>query len=202
MNSHRMGSIVHFRGVGDGGVEAAGAPLGGLMARFTGTYVNKVDKKGRVSVPAPFRTTLEALAPAVKPEDLVVKPDGSVVKPPLIVNLKPTPDRHALDGVTEAYMDEVQRRLDAMDLYSPEREALEIREFSETEHLQIDSDGRIILPRHMLELAGITENVAFMGMGSRFQIWEPEALKAHQQVRLAASRDMTLARAGANGGAV
>ncbi|MGO1078455.1 division/cell wall cluster transcriptional repressor MraZ [Inquilinus sp. CA228] len=164
------------------------------MARFTGTYVNKVDKKGRVSVPAPFRTTLEALAP-------VVKPDGPAAKPVLIVNLKPTPDRRALDGVTEAYMDEVQRRLDAMDLYSPEREALEIREFSETEHLQIDSDGRIILPRQMMELAGITENVAFMGMGSRFQIWEPEALKAHQQARLAASRDMTLARAGANGGA-
>ncbi|MBW8725327.1 MAG: MraZ family transcriptional regulator [Inquilinus limosus] len=199
MNSHRMGSIVHFRGVDDGGVEAAGAPLGGLMARFTGTYVNKVDKKGRVSVPAPFRTTLEALAPVVKPVE--PKPEGAAAKPVLIVNLKPTPDRRALDGVTEAYMDEVQRRLDAMDLYSPEREALEIREFSETEHLQIDSDGRIILPRQMMELAGITENVAFMGMGSRFQIWEPEALKAHQQARLAASRDMTLARAGANGGA-
>ncbi|HMG51748.1 MAG TPA: MraZ N-terminal domain-containing protein, partial [Inquilinus sp.] len=70
------------------------------MARFTGTYVNKVDKKGRVSVPAPFRATLEALAPAVKPEDLVVKPDGSVVKPALVVNLKPAPDRRALDGVT------------------------------------------------------------------------------------------------------
>ena len=182
MNSHRMGSIVHFRGVDDGGDEAAGTPLGGLMARFTGTYVNKVDKKGRVSVPAPFRATLEALGAP-------------------IVNLKPSPDRQALDGVTEAYMDEVQRRLDAMDLYSPEREALEIREFSETQQLQMDPEGRIILPRHMLDLAGITDSVAFMGMGSRFQIWEPEALKAHQQARLAASREMTLARAGANGGA-
>jgi MraZ protein len=86
-----------------------------------------------------------------------------------------------------------------MDLYSPEREALEIREFSETQQLQMDPEGRIILPRHMLDLAGITDSVAFMGMGSRFQIWEPEALKAHQQARLAASREMTLARAGGNG---
>lgn len=193
-----MGSIVHFRGVDDGVFQAADAPLGGWMARFTGTYVNKVDKKGRVSVPAPFRATLEALAGPVP----LAKPDDPAAKPILLVNLKPTPDRQALDGVTEAYMDEVQRRLDAMDLYSPEREALEIREFSETEHLQIDSDGRIILPRQMMELAGITESVAFMGMGSRFQIWEPEALKAHQQARLAASRELTLARAGANGGAV
>ena len=182
MISHRMGAIALVRGVGDGGVEAADAPLGGWMARFTGTYVNKVDKKGRVSVPAPFRATLEALGAPV-------------------VNLKPSADRQALDGVTEAYMDEVQRRLDAMDLYSPEREALEIREFSETQQLQMDPEGRIILPRHMLDLAGITESVAFMGMGSRFQIWEPEALKAHQQSRLAASRELTLARAGANGGA-
>jgi MraZ protein len=177
-----MGSIALIRGAGDGGVEAADAPLGGWMARFTGTYVNKVDKKGRVSVPASFRTTLEAMGGPV-------------------VNLKPTPDRRALDGVTEAYMDEVQRRLDAMDLYSPEREALEIREFSETQHLQMDPEGRIILPRHMLELAGITETVAFMGLGSRFQLWEPNALKAHQDAKLAASRDLTLARAGANGGA-
>ena len=151
------------------------------MARFAGTYVNKVDKKGRVSVPAPFRATLEALGAP-------------------LVNVKPTPDRRALDGVTEAYMDEVQRRLDAMDLYSPEREALEIREFSETLHLQMDPEGRIILPRHLLDMAGIGETVAFMGMGSRFQIWEPAALKAHQDARLAASRDLTLARAGANGG--
>lgn len=151
------------------------------MARFAGTYVNKVDKKGRVSVPAPFRATLEALGAP-------------------LVNVKPTPDRRALDGVTEAYMDEVQRRLDAMDLYSPEREALEIREFSETLQLQMDPEGRIILPRHLLDMAGIGETVAFMGMGSRFQIWEPAALKAHQDARLAASRDLTLARAGANGG--
>jgi MraZ protein len=152
------------------------------MARFTGTYVNKVDKKGRVSVPAPFRATLEALGAP-------------------LVNVKPTPDRQALDGVTEAYMDEVQRRLDAMDLYSPEREALEIREFSETQQLQMDPEGRIILPRLLIDMAGIGETVAFMGMGSRFQIWEPEALKAHQQSRLTASRDLTLARAGSNGGA-
>jgi MraZ protein len=151
------------------------------MARFTGTYVNKVDKKGRVSVPAPFRATLEALGAP-------------------LVNVKPTPDRQALDGVTEAYMDEVQRRLDAMDLYSPEREALEIREFSETQQLQMDPEGRIILPRLLIDMAGIGETVAFMGMGSRFQIWEPEALKAHQQSRLTASRDLTLARAGTNGG--
>lgn len=182
MISHRMGSIARFRGVATGVLQAADAPLGGWMARFTGTYVNKVDKKGRVSVPAPFRATLEALGAPV-------------------VNLKPSPDRQALDGVTEAYMDEVQRRLDAMDLYSPEREALEIREFSETQQLQMDPEGRIILPRHMLDLAGITDSIAFMGMGSRFQIWEPEALKAHQQARLAASRELTLARAGANGGA-
>src|SRR5882757_10390202 len=149
------------------------------MARFTGTYVNKVDKKGRVSVPAPFRATLEALGAP-------------------LVNVKPTPDRRALDGVTEGYMDEVQRRLDALDLYSPEREALEIREFSETLQLQMDPEGRIILPRLLIDMAGIGETVAFMGMGSRFQIWEPEGLKVDQQARLTASGDMTLARAGTN----
>jgi MraZ protein len=64
----------------------------------------------------------------------------------------------------------------------------------------MDPEGRIILPRLLIDMAGIGETVAFMGMGSRFQIWEPEALKAHQQSRLTASRDLTLARAGTNGG--
>ncbi len=149
------------------------------MARFTGTWVNKVDKKGRVSVPATFRAALDSAATASSTG-------------PLRFSLRPNAERTAVEGVTEAYLDDVQRRLDAMDLYSPERMDLELREFSETVPVQADPEGRIILPRELAEMAGIAEEAAFVGLGSRFQIWSPAAFAAHRAARIEAARGLTL----------
>lgn len=158
------------------------------MARFTGTWINKVDRKGRVSVPAAFRAALES-GPATGAGNGQANGNGASG---LRFSLRPNAERCALDGVTEAYLDDVQRRLDAMDLYSPERADLELREFSEAVPLQTDPEGRIVLPRDFAEMAGITEEAAFVGLGSRFQIWSPAAFAAHRAERLAGARGLTL----------
>jgi MraZ protein len=58
---------------------------------------------------------------------------------------------------------------------SQERESLEIVYFGECEKLKIDPDGRTVLPKRLRDHAGITETAVFVGLGNKFQIWEPEA---------------------------
>ena len=97
------------------------------MALFTSTYVTKVDRKGRVSVPAPFRSALDGAG-------------GT------LVYVKPNHALGAIDGLSEAWMEQIQDRIDELDIYSEERIALETREFAETTRLPLDPEGRMILP--------------------------------------------------------
>ena len=153
------------------------------MALFTSTYLNKVDRKGRVSVPAPFRAAL----------------DGSGGS---LVFVKPNHPLGAIDGLSEAWMDQIQDRIDELDIYSEERIALETREFAETTRLPLDPEGRMILPRDLMAAADITDQATFVGLGRYFQIWQPERFDAHKSRQVAAAKSLTLPKPGGrpNGG--
>ena len=131
------------------------------MAAFWSTYTNKVDKKGRVSIPAAFRKPLTG-------------PDfqGVVVFPALRVP--------ALECRSWEQMDELARAVDALPEFSPERDALAASIFGVSMPLPFDPEGRILLPKHLAELAAITSDAAFVGLGKSFQIWEPAALARFQ----------------------
>lgn len=167
------------------------------MARFTGTWVNRIDKKGRVSVPPSFRSILEIRVPAPPSPD--GQPGGTAAIPARF-SVRPSADGAAIDGLTEDYLDDVQRRVDALPMNSPERIALEMREFSLTMAIQADPEGRVVIPRPMLDDAGIDEEVAFAGFGSRFQLWEPARLERVRREILAANQTLTIP-AVARGGA-
>jgi len=154
------------------------------MALFTSTYVNKVDRKGRVSVPAPFRSAL----------------DGSGGT---LVYVKPNHALGAIDGLSEAWMEQIQDRIDELDIYSEQRIALETREFAETTRLALDPEGRMILPRELMTTAGIIDQATFVGLGRYFQIWQPESFDAHKSRQVAAAKSLTLPKPGSrpNGGA-
>ncbi|GGF17520.1 transcriptional regulator MraZ [Aliidongia dinghuensis] len=142
------------------------------MRLFLSTYVNKVDRKGRVSVPAPFRAVLSGQNSA-----------GIVAfrsfKYP------------ALDCSSLARVEEMAAQLETLPQFSEEFENLASL-FADMRELPFDSEGRIMLPDHMLEFAGITESVAFVGQSTTFQIWEPAAHEAHQQAMRQAARDKKL----------
>jgi MraZ protein len=130
------------------------------VALFLNTFVNKVDRKGRVSVPAPFRAGLSG-------------PDGSsalVLYPSFLFS--------AIEGCTVARMEDMGARHDQLDQFSAEYDNLAAI-FSGACQLSLDSEGRIGLPEAMIALAHITENAAFIGQGNTFQIWEPKAGEAH-----------------------
>ncbi|NNG04595.1 MAG: division/cell wall cluster transcriptional repressor MraZ [Inquilinus sp.] len=147
------------------------------MALFTSTYVNKVDRKGRVSVPAGFRAALDAAGAG-------------------LVYVKPNHGLGAVDGLSEAWMEQIQTRIDELDIYSEERVALETREFAETTRLPLDPEGRMILPKELMATAGITDQATFVGLGRYFQVWEPARFEEHKKRQVAAAETLTLPKPG------
>ncbi|HEX6442807.1 MAG TPA: division/cell wall cluster transcriptional repressor MraZ, partial [Stellaceae bacterium] len=125
------------------------------------TYVNKVDRKGRVSVPATFRSTLATN----KESNLVV--------------LFPSNRAPALDGAGSDYIAEMKDRVETLDQFSDEHENLSLI-FAEAHPLSMDAEGRIVLPEDLKAHAQITTDVAFVGLGAMFQVWEPGRYAEHR----------------------
>jgi len=131
------------------------------MAVFWSTYTNKVDRKGRVSIPAAFRKPL-----------IGNEFQGVMVFPAL--------QSPSLEGRSWDQMEELAKGVEALPEFSLERDALAAAIFGNSVPLPFDPEGRIILPQHLVEHANITTEAAFVGLGRSFQIWEPKALAAFQ----------------------
>ena len=140
--------------------ERPGRALGEEVELFLSTYVNKVDRKGRVSVPATFRA---AVADQSFP--------GIVVFPSL--------KHEALEASGIKRMEEMSERLNTLDEFSEEHENLSML-FPDAQPLPFDTEGRIVLPEKLSEYAHISDTAAFVGLGRSFQIWEPNRFADHQ----------------------
>ncbi len=141
------------------------------MALFLSTYVNKVDKKGRVSVPASFRATLSGQAFAG------------------IIAFR-SPNFPALEACGADRMERLSRSLDDLAMFSQEQDDLAALIFAGSHQLPFDGDGRIVLPEALAQYARISDRAAFVGRGQMFQIWNPDAYakfeeEAHQRVQSA-----------------
>jgi MraZ protein len=138
------------------------------MDRFVSTFINKIDAKGRVSVPAPFRAVLERDGYA----------GGGIY-------CYPSLDAPALDAGGQKLADNIDRLLDGLPDYSDERDELSVALYGDVHTLAIDQDGRIVLPETLRAHAGLSSHVAFVGLGQKFQMWEPARFEA----RRAAARE-------------
>ena len=88
--------------------------------------------------------------------------------------------QRTLEGVGMSAMDEISNRMDSFAFFSEDHDELATALFGESVQLAFDGDGRITLPHDFMEFAGITSEVAFVGLGKKFQIWEPKALEARK----------------------
>lgn len=130
------------------------------MNQFLGTHLNRLDSKGRVSIPAGFR-------PALRAEDGTV----SVV-------LRPSHKHACIEAWPEAMFQALATPLDEMDVFSEDHDDLAAALYADAFPLGVDKEGRIILPETLRAHAGIKDRdaeVVFMGLGRTFQIWEPAA---------------------------
>jgi len=141
------------------------------MDQFVSTFTNKIDSKGRVSVPASFR--------AVLVKDGL---DGIYSYPSL--------DAPALDAGGQRLIDKISHLVEDLAPYSDERDQLATALFGTSEILSVDQDGRTILTERLREHAGITSHVTFVGLGEKFQLWEPKRFEAHLSEARSKVRDL------------
>jgi MraZ protein len=130
------------------------------MAVFLSSFVNKIDKKGRVSVPAPFRAALGTDSA------------GIVVFRSL--------QHEALEGCSIAHLELLSQSLEKQDLPPDVFELIETTIFGGSVQLPFDGEGRISLPPALIASVGIGEEVAFVGRRKTFQIWDPKKLETHE----------------------
>ena len=146
------------------------------MSVFLSTYVNKIDKKGRVSVPASFRAVLSAGVGGAQAAS------GIVIFRAL--------HHDALDACSVEHLELLSNSLETLDLAPDVYELIETTIFGGSVQLPFDGEGRIALPSELAAAVGIGEQVAFVGRRKTFQLWQPEKLAVHE----AAARDMARAK--------
>tara|TARA_Y100000768_G_scaffold143042_1_gene106558 strand:- start:46 stop:501 length:456 start_codon:yes stop_codon:yes gene_type:complete len=121
---------------------------------FLSTYENKIDKKGRVSVPASFRSYLSNLG------------YNGVVCFPSFNNL-------SVEAWPQDRIEKISNSIDTLNPFDEKRDFFATSVLSESINLQFDSEGRISLSRKLLKHAKVKNSVIFVGQGKTFQIWEP-----------------------------
>ncbi len=148
------------------------------MDRFLSSAVNRIDAKGRVSVPAHFRA--------------VVQRRGYQQ----LYALKAL-DRPALDVGGLDLLDRYEERIAMEDPFLQTADDMSYFVHGDSDFLKLDQDGRITVTDFIRGHTGITTEVAFVGRGTFFQMWEPSQLAAYgAQVR---ERLMKLRQAGMTG---
>ena len=131
------------------------------MTHFLGTHQNRLDAKGRVSIPAPFRAAL--------------KSRGDTNGNGTHLVLRPSHQHQCIEAWPAEMFDALSEQLNRLNLFSPQHDDLAASLFADAFPVEADKEGRVVLPDNLVSYAGLTDAVVFMGLGRTFQIWEPAA---------------------------
>jgi MraZ protein len=145
------------------------------MTQFLGTHTNRLDAKGRVSIPAPFRAAL--------------KPEGTG-NAQLV--LRPSHKHKCIEGWPPAAFHALAKPLEKLDIFSEEHDDLATALYADAFPMEADKEGRIVLPDELKSHAGLTDSVEFLGRGDIFLIWEPEAAARRRAEARERARTITL----------
>lgn len=130
------------------------------MNIFLSKYINNIDKKGRVSVPANFRQALTGQAF-----------NGFIAYPSF--------RKQCIEACSLSRLEELSEIIQNLDPYSDERDAFETMILAEAVQLLFDGEGRVVLPKSLIDHAGIADQVCFVGKGLIFEIWHPQNFEVH-----------------------
>ena len=121
---------------------------------FLSTYENKLDKKGRVSVPAIFRSHLSNLGY-----------NGVICYPSF--------NNSSIEACSQDRIEKISSAIDSLNPFEEKRDYFATAILAESINLQFDSEGRILLTSKLLKHSKIKSKMIFVGQGKTFQIWEP-----------------------------
>ena len=128
--------------------------MGHFMKYFVGTYENKVDTKGRVSLPSAFR-------------DVLVASDSTFY-------VFRSPNINALEAGGKDLMDFINSSIEENAPMFSEEEHIYNYIIANTCVVSYDKTGRFVLPKELVEFANISDKAVFVGHRNRFQIWNPD----------------------------
>ncbi|HNY25603.1 MAG TPA: division/cell wall cluster transcriptional repressor MraZ [Alphaproteobacteria bacterium] len=131
------------------------------MSLFLSSYENRLDTKGRISVPASFRFTVVS-------ESF-----------PGVVLFRSFTNK-CIEGLSMSRMEKLASATDQMGVFDSELDDLSALLFADARPLQFDVTGRIVIPEDLLKHAGIKDSAVFVGRGNSFQIWNPSSFKETQ----------------------
>ena len=124
------------------------------MIKFIGEYTAKMDDKGRIVFPSPFK----ALLPSDSPMKFVVKKD--IFERCLVVYPF---------GEWERLMDDLRSKINP---YNREHTRF-MREFQcSTAELQLDGNGRFLVPRRLMQAIGADKDVVLLGVDRHIELWD------------------------------
>ncbi len=152
-----------------------------VVSQFLGTHQNRLDAKGRVSVPAPFRNALKGA-------------DGSAG-----LVFRPSHKHRCIEGWPAPVFNALSGRLENLDLFSEEHDDMAAALYADAYPIDPDKEGRVMLPEQLVQHAGLTDSVLFMGLGRIFQIWEPAAAAEFRTAAAERTRARGTLRAAAGG---
>ena len=122
---------------------------------FMDTVVNKVDAKGRVSLPSDYRAMVKELSTEIVCYRSLSAP--------------------CIEGCLEETLDKLATEIEnATDFFSETQDNLTNLVFGDAKRFSFDSTGRILLTEKLLKHAQITDSAVFVGKGRKFQIWNPQ----------------------------
>ena len=140
---------------------------------FLSTYENKLDRKGRVSVPASFRSYLSNLGY-----------NGVICYPSF--------NNQCIEAWPQDRIEKISNAIDSLNPFEEKKDYFATSILSTSINLQFDNEGRISLTSKLLKHAKIKNSMLFVGQGKTFQIWEPTIF---EKFRVTARRKSNIHRA-------
>ncbi len=125
---------------------------------FLSTYENKLDKKGRVSVPANFRSYINNMGY-----------NGIICFPSF--------NNQSIEAWPQDRIEKISNAIDNLNPFEDKKDYFATSILSESINLQFDSEGRILITEKLLRHAKIKNSMLFVGQGKTFQIWEPTSFE-------------------------
>jgi MraZ protein len=143
------------------------------MALFLSTFTNKIDKKGRVSIPAPFRTALAG------------QEFHGIIAYSSFIN--PCIEACGYDRIAKLH-----ETIETLDPFSEERDAFATTILGGSSQISFDGEGRVLLPEALIEDAELEGQALFVGKGETFEIWQPKAFEEYAEHARKLARDKRL----------
>jgi len=130
---------------------------------FLSTFENSLDKKGRVSVPSSFRAYLNSMGY-----------NGFITYPSF--------NNTALDACAQDRIEKLSESIDSLGPFEDKRDYFATSVLSESINLNFDSEGRVSIPKKLLNHAKIKSKIVFVGLGKVFQMWDPNSFEKFKSI--------------------